>query len=321
MATSCEATLSELCPLHTALHEDDMFCCNYILNSNLQRGQLSQAALLSKVTLIKNLSIASLSLDYGFVIIAVITYFCVQQRTNFESAKMYTLIITSFGSFLDVILTFVVVGIIDQNHLVDVFAELYAHNCYTEDTDLLLIEFQSQFESILTLDALEGSLDIIGLLLLIIGYMLCEEPTLKNYTEGIHGFIFVIFDLVVISVNVFQFVLPAYGAFLNVYNGAESLCFQKIFTDDHNTYDVFITTDGGWFVGADSDQLPDLPPLLVMLYIFVGIFMILFGFICMVKLEDKQCPHLCDGHLAIWACMAVIIIFCFILLILLAPYL
>eukprot|EP01084_Bolivina_argentea_P301088 519335_1 len=47
-------------------------------------------------------------------------------------------------------------------------------------------------------------------------------------SQGIHGFMFSIFDLLLISVNVFMFVLPSYNAFVSSYNNENYLCFQEL---------------------------------------------------------------------------------------------
>eukprot|EP01084_Bolivina_argentea_P058558 106929_1 len=45
-------------------------------------------------------------------------------------------------------------------------------------------------------------------------------------SEGIHGFMFAIFDLILITVNVFVFVLPSYATFLSYYDNKQYLCYD-----------------------------------------------------------------------------------------------
>eukprot|EP01084_Bolivina_argentea_P172198 298302_1 len=208
-------------------YDEDVYCCNYVLGRD--SNSLSQQQLFDQITLVKNLNIISLISDYAFVIIAV----CVLTMTYFNGkdlkrAKTVTLIITTIGSLIDIGLTFSIVAIIDQNGLIDILFHLYSSVCYSENIELTLLDLHNQFETVLVLDAVEGSLDIISLIVLCIGISFCRDSSLQSMSEGIHGFMFMIFDLILITVNVFIYVLPSYNTFVKSYDNENEICFQKI---------------------------------------------------------------------------------------------
>eukprot|EP01084_Bolivina_argentea_P162443 282701_1 len=238
--------------------DDGIYCCNYVLGSDV--SQLSQNDLLKHITLVRDLNIASLISDYVFVIIAIIVFMCLynkapakdekaandnkaadkkvaknkkadgkhakQVQKDLAKAEKMFLIITALGSIVDIGITFSVVYFINQNNLIDTLFNLYYSSCYSEDIDLLLFDLQNQFETILILDSFEGALDLISLIVLFVGIFFCREnKTLKAMSEGIHSFMFIVFDLALITTNVFLFVLPTFDTFKSSYNNENYICY------------------------------------------------------------------------------------------------
>ena len=147
------------------------------------------------------------------------------KQTAQQKAKYCTMLCTIFGSLLDIILTFTVVGIINRNDLIGSLFALYDEKCYSDDIELTIFDLQSQFETILILDVVEGCLDLSCLIILAFGYFKCKGETMEEVTQGIHGFIFGFFDLILISVNVFLFVIPTFNTFRDSYDNQNYLCY------------------------------------------------------------------------------------------------
>eukprot|EP01084_Bolivina_argentea_P027117 50419_1 len=232
----CNLTFATECKEYSEYsYEQDMFCCSYVLGTNTD---ITQTRLFDHVQLVRDLNIASLSLDWFFVImigcILSIVWLRKKDSSDYFSSEMccgitvkYAVIgITVVGSILDVCLTMSIVGVINQNDLVGAMNSLYQEHCYSAEMDLTLIDLSSQFETIMILDVTEGVVDIVSLLILFIGKYIKSE-TINNCTEGIHAFMFAFFDLMVITVNVSMFVIPSYNTFQATYNNEEYSCFEK----------------------------------------------------------------------------------------------
>merc|ERR1712013_293164 len=112
-----------------------------------------------------------------------------------------------------------------QNNMVSAMSDLYGDGCYTEEADRDIFELQSQFETVLVLDAVEGTLDIISLCLFAFGIY---NKAWETYTEGAHAFMFACFDVLIVTINVSVFVLPSYATFTGLYADANRLCFEGI---------------------------------------------------------------------------------------------
>merc|ERR1719295_133452 len=84
--------------------EEGAFCCGYVLND----GALSQTDLFNAITMVKDLNIASLISDYVFVFIALCVLVCFGRKE--------ALLFSTVGSFIDICITYSIVGIIDQNN-------------------------------------------------------------------------------------------------------------------------------------------------------------------------------------------------------------
>eukprot|EP01083_Nonionella_stella_P240052 839507_1 len=230
---SCELTSNVDCPTVNLSYTDDVYCCAYVLgNPHNLDGQLSQQGLFNAVTLVRDLNIASLVSDYVFVIVALCIFGGLyQQSGDITKAKRMTLILTALGSLIDVCITFTIVGILDQNHLVNGMADLYENHCYSPSLDRTILDLENQFQTVLILDVVEGILDIISLSILACGtYFRCNDDNSEFATcsEGIHTFMFAVFDVIIISTNVFVFVLPSYAVFKDAYNDGTKLCFKHI---------------------------------------------------------------------------------------------
>ena len=231
----CTWTNNTNCPTAVDLsYQTDIFCCNYVLNNpdNLS-NQLSQQGLFDAITLVRDLNIASMVSDYVFIIIAICVFCGLNAGTSFDftNVKTGTLLVTALGSLIDVCITFSIVGIIDQNDLVSGMEDLYFNACYSDSLDRTILDLENQFQTVLILDVVEGALDIISLLILASGaYFRCIEKwaEFSSCTEGIHTFMFVVFDLIIISTNVFVFVLPSYDLFEQSYNDQNQLCFINV---------------------------------------------------------------------------------------------
>merc|ERR1712032_923974 len=55
-----------------------------------------------------------------------------------------------------------------------------------------------------------------------------------DQAEGIHAFIFLIFDIVLVSLNVFLFTLPMYQTFISTYDNDDFLCFESTMSGSSN---------------------------------------------------------------------------------------
>eukprot|EP01083_Nonionella_stella_P026760 73695_1 len=212
-STECALTFSKDCGYNQDIDngsvslitwEENAYCCNYVLHS--------QQRLFTTVTMVRDLNIVSLVSDYAFVTV-VICVFVFQLRQN-KSTKKNVLYLTAFGTLIDIIISFTIVGIISQNNLVTTVNELWTEGCYSEDTTPVLLGLKSQFETILILDVIEGVIDILSIVVLCCGKLFCKNNTLEYMTEGIHGFMFIVLDLLLVTVNVTVFVIPAYTAFV-----------------------------------------------------------------------------------------------------------
>merc|ERR1712013_205508 len=143
-------------------------------------------------------------------------------------AKKAALVFTMLGSFIDICITYAIVGVIDQNNMVDAMADLYAERCYTDISDRDIFELQSQFETVLVLDAVEGTLDILSMALVIVGFTSLRDSTWRPLTEGAHAFMFAVFDILIVTINVAVFVLPSYATFTEFYADPDLLCFEQV---------------------------------------------------------------------------------------------
>lgn len=231
----CDITYADGCIYEGFSYEDAKYCCNYVLDTEISDLQISQSQLFTQVTLVRNLNIASLISDYLFVILAGITAVALCKNSK-EEARRRAVIITSIGSVVDIVLTFTIVGIINEYNLIDAFSDLYHRKCYSENIELTIIDFQDQFESILVLDALEGSLDILSLIILLIGWLKFRDD--MKVAIGIHEFVFIFLDLSIITVNAIMFVIPTYDAFVEAYNDTNYLCFEAVNNDDTSVTSV-----------------------------------------------------------------------------------
>ena len=196
---------------------------------------ISQQELFESVRLIRNLNVASLTCDYLFVFaaITVAALFYLRQDTadkDLQQAIRWTVPVTVMGSLVDIVLTFAVVHVIRVNGLTTFFDELYEENCYSDSIDRTILDLQSEFSTILVLNVTEGALDLFCLIILAIGYFAWRETVMEEVTQGIHDFIFGVFDLIVITINVAMFVLPTYEVFVAAYNDDESLCYSITYT-------------------------------------------------------------------------------------------
>eukprot|EP01084_Bolivina_argentea_P260343 439629_1 len=169
---------------------------------------------------------ASLFMDYSFVFLAITTFVIIYKcKADIQYVKIPVLIITILGTCVDITITFTVVGVITQNNLIQRFSDLYEYKCYSDDLDATILDLKSQFETILIMDSAEGVIDTLSVLILICGCMWKQE-TIETMAQGIHGFMFCIFDLLLITINVVMFVLPSYSTFISTYNNNSYLCFR-----------------------------------------------------------------------------------------------
>eukprot|EP01083_Nonionella_stella_P055641 146671_1 len=241
---SCAFTNSTDCPTAIDLtYETAVYCCDYVMgNPRGLHDQISQEGLFHAITLVRDLNIASLISDYVFVIIAIASFFGVRAQTDsWKKAKQITLILTALGSFADVVITFTVVGIIDQNNLVNGMSHLYENQCYSESLERTILDLENQFQTVLILDVVEGVLDIISLVVLACGFAVGIDA-ISTCTEGIHTFMFMVFDVAIISTNVFVFLLPSYSLFKDAYNDETLLCFKNTNVDTSYSEIIQITT-------------------------------------------------------------------------------
>eukprot|EP01083_Nonionella_stella_P001114 3231_1 len=224
----CDLTNAAECGYTDLTYEQDIFCCSYVLEP--ASAIVSQSKLFQSVKLVRDLNIASLSLDWFFVLmigLILISIWC--SKRDLKEAKHVIIAITVLGSLLDVCLTFSVVGIINTHDLVGGINSLYEEHCYSSQVDQVLFDLSSQFQTIMVLDVTEGAVDIVSLLILLFGRFATE--TIGNVTEGIHAFIFSFFDVLIITVNVAMFVIPSYNTFESTYGNEEYLCFIKTLID------------------------------------------------------------------------------------------
>eukprot|EP01083_Nonionella_stella_P297264 1009616_1 len=225
----CEETQNTGCP---DTWEDASYCCNYVLNNpENSSDQLSQQGLFLAITLVRDLNIASLLSDYAFVIVGICTFLAISQTSDgdYDKARRITLGLTALGSLVDVCLTFTIVALINENHLVGI-DDLYENDCYSDSSARTILDLENQFQTVLILDVVEGVLDIISLIVLACGTYIRsnnEDSDIATCSEGIHAFMFMVFDVIIISVNVFVFVLPSYDKFESSYADETQICFRN----------------------------------------------------------------------------------------------
>lgn len=56
----------------------------------------------------------------------------------------------------------------------------------------------------------------------------------EEFTEGIHAFMFAVFDVIIITINVVVFTLPSYNSFEDLYDNDSKLCFIGSETSELN---------------------------------------------------------------------------------------
>jgi len=234
-----------ICSLRTACDDvsQNTYCCNYVLNT---AEQVSQKQLFLLVKTVRDLNIASMVSDYFFVLVAlgILLSACLRKalRSNnysfvddssswFDKIKPALLCVTVVGCLVDVGITFTIVGVISQNDMIDAIQQLYDNRCYSEASYQTLLELKGQLETVLILDAVEGALDVLSLLLLFGGFaMRCgfDFAGCANFAEAIHSFMFCVFDVAIISVNVFLFVLPSYNLFQDTFDNPDFQCLSVV---------------------------------------------------------------------------------------------
>ena len=214
------------CDLYQSLtYEQDIYCCNYILGKN---GVQTPDDLHRNVKLVRDLNIASLSCDWFFFLLACCSGIAWFSEGHDDQYRYFALCLTAFGTLLDICITFSIVGVISQNSLISEINELYDQHCYSPDLDSILFELASQFEAILFFDVTEGIIDIISLCILVCGKLMCHDSQgATGCTEGIHIFMFGVFDSAIITINVAVFVIPAYNQFKSFYEDDQYTCFEQ----------------------------------------------------------------------------------------------
>jgi len=223
-----------ICSLRTACDDvsQNTYCCNYVLNT---AEQVSQKQLFLLVKTVRDLNIASMVSDYFFVLAALATLIGMFAKDHsfdsFDKIKPALLCLTVVGCLVDVAITFTIVGVISQNDMIDAIQQLYDNRCYSEASYQTLLELKGQLETVLILDAVEGALDVLSLLLLFGGFaMRCgfDFAGCANFAEAIHSFMFCVFDVAIISVNVFLFVLPSYNLFQDTFDNPDFQCLSVV---------------------------------------------------------------------------------------------
>ena len=276
----CNLTHANNCLYDGLSFEESVYCCNYVLNNEMGgyfNNYVTQNQLYTQVTAVKDLNVAALIIDYIFVAMAICTFgilYCMETEDEFIRKRV--LIITTIGTVIDIALTFSIVGVISTNNLIDVFLNLYDAKCYSEDMERTIFDFQSQFETILTLDVVEGAFDLIGLIILFLTYFVCRDKFMDK-AEGIHGFIFVIFDITLVSMNVFLFTLPMYNSFISTYDGEEYVCFES----------TIYGSDPEWLKDDETTTTTQLPQSTHLTEVTEGI-------------ENKSWFHSQGRHIQIW---------------------
>eukprot|EP01084_Bolivina_argentea_P264464 447989_1 len=198
----------------------DEFCCNYFAGIN----EASPESLYFIIKLVRDLTIGALVCDWVMAV-------CGLCGTIFGPNWWTSAGITICASFVDVCLTFAVIGVIDQNNLVQAMDDLYQYQCYSEDhTEESLLELREGFKTIIILDATEASLDIISFCVIAI-----SEAADSKVGIIVHWILYV-FDIIIITVNIAVFTIPAYNSFSDIYDG-------NYFCYDTSSYSVPQLTD------------------------------------------------------------------------------
>ena len=190
------------------------------------RDNLTQEQILDAITWIRDLAVAMFIIDTIMVIIA----FCVWagMLITKDTEKMhYIKLITACATIIDIIFTCFSIGIIVGNNLIDELGNLYNHNCYSDETVEDILGLKEQLSQVLILDGLEAALDFMGLMMLCVG-LVCHIEKCGQTADSIHGVLFGL-DWILIIVNFFAFVLPAFEAFTAIYNDTSLLCYEGVF--------------------------------------------------------------------------------------------
>eukprot|EP01084_Bolivina_argentea_P009963 18589_1 len=205
------------------------FCCYYLQadfnefeDDSSHRSNLQQDDMLDTIRMIRDIGMIMFITDSILVVMATVLSIILYLRRR-DSLK-YVVCVSVFGTVIDICLTFISIGIITENDLIDEIENLYFHGCYTSSSLADILGVKEQFSQILILDALEASLDIVGLLFLCAGKF-CDHDKFQFFAESIHGGLFGL-DWILIVVNFFVFILPSYTNFVDIYNDNDSLCYE-----------------------------------------------------------------------------------------------
>eukprot|EP01084_Bolivina_argentea_P298201 513849_1 len=232
--------INDLC-IGFSLHHFS-FCCSYLYGSTIETGydaqrnhtyqfkttifnsNLEMYRLINKV---RRLNLSSLILDTVFLCIAVMVYCFIQHKhksTRMNEAKKYATFVTIFGTVIDILLSSVSYNVVFVNNLGNTADNLWKHGCFSWSVSDNVSGIRGDLQSILFLDVLEISVDVISVLIWCLGQcnIFCFKP---DYSEIIHLILFGILDMILVYANYFSYVKPTYDAFIEMHNNEEKLCY------------------------------------------------------------------------------------------------
>eukprot|EP01083_Nonionella_stella_P082591 227971_1 len=228
--SQCTANKNISTCFYSGSSSDMKYCCSYVTGLdtlNVTEKVITMAELHEDITTVRSINLMALIFDtlFSFMSIVIVIW----KSGDLKNATRMAV----FGTSIDVILTFLSVGIISSRNLLHITGLILDHHCYALEAHDEVINLEGQFETIVILDSVEGSMDILGLILLMIGFggkwLTTDETTqktMRNVFQIVHLIIFVLLDTILIYVNFFQFVDPTYSTFVSIYNDPLLLCYN-----------------------------------------------------------------------------------------------
>eukprot|EP01084_Bolivina_argentea_P083445 151075_1 len=182
---------------------NSLYCCYYLdgyssflddteydiinIDPYADRSDLQQQDMLMTITLVKDIGFSMFVIDTVLLFTATAVFMCLWR--NNKKLLRYVMVLSVFGTVIDIGLTFASIGVIVQNDLIVEIGNLYDHRCYSTDAAADIIGLKEQLGQVLILDSLEAALDVVGLCILSFGSVL-EQKTIKTCSESIHGGLF-----------------------------------------------------------------------------------------------------------------------------------
>ena len=210
----CEIIQTNQCTEYN--EEESLYCCEYV--TQYQNIYLHLIKIIAYM-------------DMGDLIISTLALFIALIIFKFKIGPPGSGIYIMAGSTaLTAIITFSLVGLIRANGLMATAQELYDHGCYGRPHMGLITELKNEFASIIWVDALNGSIDVLALCILFYGIKCQQSSDSGSFalpTKTVYVVLYLM-RMLVSYVSYFKAELPAYLHFLDVHDDRDALCYKVI---------------------------------------------------------------------------------------------